>query len=398
MLEHNRNRFNMATRQRGGEMALDLDDSDTAHGAALTVQQPEPLPAEESELDRVLALMAGAPEDRASLKLYRRVPGDSKGAYIDDISIHEYAERGLSYVREIAGPGSYILWLYGPHPLSGKVGRLARETFTIEPTRETSNAVAVVNPAQSEIAQLARMMQEQNAAILAALTQRPDPGAQMRETLALMGAMREAMGLNVAPAAPQPVANPSAMLGELVGAIKQLREVSSEINPQSPAADPESPMALVGNIIDLVKTAVANPGIVGALQNAGGAVQPLALPNSMTAAAPLPVEATAAEVVTNPAPVAAPLSPEQEMERAILQGALQGIVDMATQGADPQKGGEYIADTLPDELLPYLRLPNWFQLLTMAARQVGVDVAPYAEWIAQAKAHADRILTEGDTD
>lgn len=378
-------------------MALDIDDGDAPHGAALAIPHGDPLPAEESELDRVLALMTGAPEDRASLKLYRRIPGDSKGAYIDDISIHEYAERGLSYVREIAGPGSYILWLYGPHPLSGKVGRLARETFTIEPTRETSGAVAVVNPAQSEIAQLARMMQEQNAAILTALTQRPDPGAQMRETLALMGAMREAMGLNVAPAAPQPVANPSAMLGELVGAIKQLREVSSEINPQSPAADPESPMALVGNIIDLVKTAVANPGIVGALQNAGAAVQPLALPNSMTAAAPLPVEPTAAEVVTNPAPVAA-LTPEQEMERAILQGALQGIVDMAAQGADPQKGGEYIADTLPDELLPYLRLPNWFQLLTMAARQVGVDVAPHAEWIAQAKAHADRILSEGDSD
>lgn len=387
----------MATRMRGAEMPL--DDDDTPHGAALIPQASEPLTAEESELDRVLALMTGSPEDRASLKLYRRIPGDSKGAYIDDISIHEYGERGLSYVREMYGPGSYILWLYGPHPVSGKVGRLAREQFTIEAARETG-AVAVTNPAQSETAQILRMVAEQNAAILAALQARPDPSAQMRETLALMGAMREAMGLNVAAPVAVPAPNPSAMLGELVGAIKQLREVSSEINPQNSQADPESPMALVGGIIDLVKTAVANPQIVATLQGAnsgGNVVQPLALPNSMTAAAPLPADPAHAEVITNPAPAAA-LTPEQEMERAILQGALQGIVDMATQGADPAKGGEYIADTLPDELLPYLRLPNWFQLLTMAARSVGVDVAPHAEWIAQAKAHADRILSEGDGD
>lgn len=391
----------MATRRTGGEMPLDGDDGDTPHGAALSTLPPD-LVTEETELDRVLALMSGAPEDRASLKLYRRIPGDSKGAYIDDISIHEYGERGLSYVREMYGPGSYILWLYGPHPLSGKVGRLAREQFTIEASRDIAAPVAVANSAQSETAQMLRMMQEQNAAILAALTQRPDPMAEMQRTIALMASMREAMGLNAQPAAPAVVApNPSAMLGELVGAIKQLREVSSEINPQAPTTDPESPMALVGNIIDLVKTAVQNPQVMATLQNAGGAmgqqVQPLALPNSLTAAAPLPVQSETAEVVSNPAPVAA-LSPEQEMQRAILQGALQGIVDMAAQGATPEAGGDYIAETLPDELLPYLRLPNWFQLLTMAADQVGVNVRPHAEWIAKAKAEADRILSAPEPD
>lgn len=355
---------------------------------------------EETPFDRVLAMMAGTPTDKALLKLYRKIPGDPNGEYCDDISIHEYEARGLSYVREVYGPGSYILWLYGPHPRSGKMARLAREVFTIAPPRETSGALAVAQP-QIDTLQIMRAMMEQqqaqHAALMAALSQRPDSAAQMRETLALMSSFREAMGLNVAPAAPAAPSDPVQMMNTMLATIRQMREVSDEINPpKAPDIDPESPMALVTNILDLVKTVVANPAALQSLQG-GAAANPIAVPASIQGAPQLPAPA-ALPVEENPQPVPQALTPEQEMQKTVLQGVLQGLIDMAMQNADPVKGGELIADALPDELLPYMQLPNWFALLGQLARPLGLDVAPHAEWIGKAKAHADTLLSAGDPD
>ena len=102
---------------------------------------------------------------------------------------------------------------------------------------------------------MVRMLAEGQQRILEAVSQRPDPTAQLQSTLGLMASMREAMGLNTPPPPPPPASDPAAMLGQLVGAIKTLREVAAEVNPPAEAAD-ESPMSMLPKIVDLVKHAL----------------------------------------------------------------------------------------------------------------------------------------------
>ena len=72
----------------------------------------------------------------------------------------------------------------------------------------------------------------------------------------------------------------------------------------------------------------------------------------------------------------------------VLRGQLSKLIEMAKANADPVKGGEFVADNLPDELLPHLALPNYFDIL--ATFHGGVKA--HREWFDKARAEAMRIL------
>ena len=320
------------------------------------------LPSEEDEetiLDR-LRSMQGEERDRMKVKVYRKVVGGTGLEWCTDYTVPEWEEGDIARVRQEWGPGNYELRVVS----MGKRGILLRDHFRIAPNREP--VAAAPAPQTSELADVVRMLAEGQQRILEAVSQRPDPTAQLQSTLGLMASMREAMGLNTPPPPPPPASDPAAMLGQLVGAIKTLREVAAEVNPPAEAAD-ESPMSMLPKIVDLVKV-----GMQGQQQQPAALpappVQPLDIPQSLQ-------------------------EPEEDgMNILKLRKQLGEMIAMAAQNLPPERGGEYAADNLPDELLPHLARPDFFGFLTM----VHSGCKPHEPWFRAARDHCIKILSEPD--
>jgi hypothetical protein len=335
--------------------------ADEAEGWEVQTAAAAPLaPVEEDQetiIDRLRAL-SGDERDRMSCKLYRRA-ADGRGLeYCQDYTVSEWEEGGIDRVRAEWGAGNYEVRIHA----QGRKGVLYRDLFRIA-HRVIATPVPAPAPA-SELADVVRMLAEGQQRILEAVSQRPDPTAQLQGTLALMASMREAMGLNTPPPPPPPASDPAAMLGQLVGAIKTLREVAAEVNPPAEAPD-DNPMAMLPKVLDLVK--------VGMSQGQG---QPAALP------AP-PVQ-----------PLDIPQSLQQPdddpMNILKLRKQLGEMIAMAARGEPPQKGGEYAADNLPDELLPHLARPDFFGFLKM----VHSGCAAHEPWFVAARDHCIKLLSE----
>jgi hypothetical protein len=155
------------------------------------------------------------------------------------------------------------------------------------------------------------------------------------------------------------------MLGQLVGAIKTLREVAAEVNPPAEPAD-DNPMSMLPKVLDLVK--------VGMSQQ-----QPQALP-----APHPPVQAM---------PIPASLQPNEDgdpMNILKLRKQLGDMIAMAAKGEPAERGGEYAADNLPDELLPHLAREDFFGFLTM----VHGGCKAHELWFRSARDHCIKLLSE----
>lgn len=345
----------MATRRKAAD-----DPTPDAEGSV-----PVTLPAvvdmdddsEDSVLDRIRS-MAGDDRDRMRVKVYRKTNSGSL-EWCTDYTVGEWEEGDTARVRADWGPGTYEMRVVS----SGRRGILLRDVFRIAQDSRAVNPAPVAAPApqSSELADVVRMLAEGQQRILEAVSQRPDPAAQLQSTLGLMVAMREAMGLNQPPAPPPPAADPSAMLTQIVGAVRQLREVAQEVSP--PAEDSDSPLAMFGKVADIVKMGMGQQGQAPAFQ-------PLTVPDSINQEG----------------------EPEM-LGMLVLRGQLQTLVDMAARGASPQEGGKFVAEKLPDDLLPHLELPNVLDILAT----FNPKARDHSAWMMQARDEALRILA-GDSD
>lgn len=336
--------------------------------------------------DRIRDLVAQSGADRVKVKVYRRNPRTGKLDYCQDYSPDAFDDDGLSMLREDWGAGDYELRVIG------STGILARPSVSIAPLR---TAPAVDN-SNSEMAQMLRMLAEGQQRMIEALSTRPDPTVQLQSTLALMVSMREAMGLNQAPA---PAQSMSSSLSDIVAAVRSLREVSNEITPKDP--DPDNPMALAMPILEVVKTAMQNrqpqpqpqaqpqpqPVYVPPV-----ALQPIRVPASLQGAT---VQSTAPVHVSAPQPESKPVNdpeptktPEQAADE--LRGLLAHLVGMAQTDAPIETAAEFVADNLPDELLMLLESPYWFPFLS----QVAPEVAPHESYFRKVKDRAVFLLYE----
>ena len=320
------------------------------------------LPAEEDEetiLDR-LRSMQGEERDRMKVKVYRKVVGGTGLEWCTDYTVPEWEEGDIARVRQDWGPGNYELRVVS----MGKRGILLRDHFRIAPARDIAPAPPA--PQTSELADVVRMLADGQQRILDALSQRPDPTAQLQSTLGLMASMREAMGLNTPPPPPPPASDPAAMLGQLVGAIKTLREVAAEVNPPPEPAD-DSPMSMLPKVLDLVKVGM------GQQQQQQSAPQ---LPGPPVQAMPLPASLQQTE--------------DDPMNILKLRKQLGEMIALADRGEPATKGGEYAADNLPDELLPHLARPDFFAFLLMVHR----GCERHEPWFKAARDHCIKLLSE----
>jgi len=336
--------------------------TDEAEGWEVQTVAAAPLaPVEEDQetiIDRLRSL-SGDERDRMSCKLYRRA-ADGRGLeYCQDYTVTEWEEGGIDRVRAEWGAGNYEVRIHA----QGRKGVLYRDLFRIA-HRAIATPTAPA-PQTSELADVVRMLADGQQRILDALSQRPDPTAQLQSTLGLMASMREAMGLNTPPPPPPPASDPAAMLGQLVGAIKTLREVAAEVNPPAEPAD-DNPMSMLPRVLDLVK--------VGMSQQ-----QPQALPSPHppVQAMPLPASLQSNE-------------DDDPMNIIKLRRQLGDMIAMAAKGEPSEKGGEYAADNLPDELLPHLARADFFGFLTM----VHGGCRPHETWFRAARDHCIKLLSD----
>jgi len=98
-----------------------------------------------------------------------------------------------------------------------------------------------------------------------------------------------------------------------------------------------------------------------------------------------------------PAPPVQPLDipqslQEPEEDGMNLRKQLGEMIAMVTRGEPPERGGEYAADNLPDELLPHLARQDFFGFLTM----VHSGCKPHETWFRAARDHCIKILSEPD--
>lgn len=327
-----------------------------------TTPPAAPLVAPEEDQDTILdrlRALSGDERDRMSCKLYRRA-ADGRGLeYCQDYTVSEWEDGGIDRVRAEWGAGNYEVRIHA----QGRKGVLYRDLFRI--AHRAIATPTAPTPQNSELADVVRMLADGQQRILDALSQRPDPTAQLQSTLGLMASMREAMGLNTPPPPPPPPTDPGAMLGQLVGAIKTLREVAAEVNPPA-ELESDNPMSMLPKVLDLVK--------VGMSQQ-----QPQALP-----APHPPVQAM---------PLPASLQPNEDedpMNIIKLRRQLGDMIAMAAKGEPPERGGEYAADNLPDELLPHLAREDFFGFLTM----VHGGCRPHEAWFRAARDHCIKLLSE----
>lgn len=356
----------------GEEWRAQVPAASAPNGAGLPVLPPDD-DEEREPGDRIAELIRESGVDsETSVRVYRRLPNSTKFAWCVNYTAGEFMAGDLGMIREQWGPGEYSLRVYG-----GQRGIIAREDVVIappsNPVAQPQGGVMQFPGQKTDIVQAIERMTEQNATILQVLSQRVDPHQQMMQSLEMMRMMREAMGLNVAPPPSVPPTSPTAVLGEVVAAVRAMREVSEEINPKAP--DPENPMALLPAFLDVVKTAIGNRG--------DAAVPPVALPPSLAAPQPVDHQSNPISETEN-----------QDMGVLVMRGIMRESLAMKERGDSIEKVAEFLADKLPDEVLPYLDLPNWFEI----AASFAPELKAHEQWVRDVASTALQMLKEPGPD
>lgn len=336
---------------------------------------PEELPSEdetaEDEIGQQLrAAFSAAPGESVRVALYRRDPRSRDLEWCEDFTPSQVESNAHDLIRESWGAGKYELRAIG------RTGIKARVQIQIAEKRAANSAAAPAPaPQNDQVLQVLAMIAQGQERMLQALTHRP-PEKTLLQQLEEMKLMREVFAQPVAPAA-APAQSNAAALKEMVETMRLLKDVSAEVAPKE-ETDPDNPMSMIGPLLEIVKA-----GMSGKNSQPSADMQPIALPVSLQ---------QTAEHATVPQQHQPLQEENQPMIRLILKGAADELQRLATSGAAPEAGGEFIYKALPDDFVPMLSLPNWFEILSHHAPQM----IPHREWIEKAKTHAVTLFNAQD--
>lgn len=300
--------------------------------------------AEDDIADRLRGIFGTEATDNCKVILSRVDPRTKARAWLTEYTIEEFMEGGIALVNSQFGPGRYEWRAYGNRAL------LTRGGFIIgEPP-----AKQVATSAPSELAQVLGAMTQTLGAILERVsTPAPapapvDPMAPLRQMKEMAEIMR---ALNPPAPAQAPAASGVQALTDALALVRSVREVAKEIEP--PEHD-DSPMGLLGSIVEMVKGAQQSPQQV---QPVGALVPP-----SM-----LQVEET----------------PEMTQDQSIAQ-----LLKFAQENAPIADAASFVANSLPPELHAFLRMPTWFDFLS----QFAPALAPHHAYLSQVREAALTLL------
>lgn len=358
--------------------------------AGAVIPAPAAEPVETASLaDRLRQVLETYPDTNIRVRV-NRTRADKKLDWLDDFAPDDFLTgEDLRIIRDRWGGGTYDIRLLGM-PSGGfrYVVNIAGEPKT--PTQETTAAAPVQQQAiPNGIEQLIAGMAESNAALLKAVTAKPDIGETILKYMPLLALAKEAIAplleraLKPAPVAPAPSpSDPVEQLGNMIALMRGFKSAAKEINDEAPDADP---------MLSMVKEAL--PTVLQALQQQRmpqaqpiQPIQPIQMPQEMAQQ-----------------PIAAPVESEQPKQVSAAQMMLYGTLDAILQKADakesPESAADFILRSLPDEMIDQLlrmaNLPNWVELVAQMAPQYGVRLSAHCEWL-HATAKAAQKLDEDD--
>lgn len=364
----------------------------------------DPLDDDYEELsvaDRVQEALAQNVSDEARVSIWRIDPRTQKPEFCEEVIPSEFATAGfLESVRNKWGPGTYEARVYGAREGSKQRGLLTRPRFVIAAVRP-GGALTPQQPGtqSSELATVLASIVEGQRAIADALNRQPDPSAAMRDSFALMRDMREAMGLGVA-ATPAPVAPAPSPFSTLKEAFELVDMVQSRTGSGAKEADEESMLGVALPIVKAVAAQFAGGGGASAVPPSTP-LPPLHIPPSVgdheagalesaDAGASMPAPLQLSATVNTEGTDMAKLPSLQEL---VMKGHIDKIMKMRESEQTPQTAGEYMADHLPAEVLPYLALPTWWDILTLhVAPREAARLEPHRAWLTEAVEHANALL------
>jgi hypothetical protein len=351
--------------------------------------QPDPYEDEPSPADRIAAMMGEIRgDDRAKVKVYKVQEGVQ--SWCDDYTPEQYESGGLPMLRRKWGAGQFRVMLYGMKVTEkgNYFGVRAREDITITESGDYSEQRAA--PA-IDTAAILTAMQENNRQMIEAMREaRPDPGAQLRDTLALMTSMREAMGIspNGGGAAPS--------ISSVLSDLRTMQKAAKEFG-----AVPDDKKDDEGGVIGQLVERIA-PMVLGALNRQQGAsnaavtVPSVSLPPSLAVG---PLVAPAADDVAGvaadgSAPGGAP-SPvntnESEDDLSLMYTGLMLYYNgLAKSGHDPEDAADQLYQQLPDDGLQMLKLDGWWEVFIGFSPRS----APYREWFTKVREQILKIDAE----
>lgn len=318
--------------------------------------------------DRVISMLADVENDQRAYVKVSRVVAGSKVNWCDDYSAATFEAGGYKMIRDQWGPGEYQVLLYGTVPGTKKFTIRTRATVQIE----APLIAPVAQQPQSELSQLVAQLAANQQAMLEALTNKPavNPMESMKEMFTMMTMMRTAMGIDTAP-------KKENALGDIVAAMRELREVSEEFSPNG---KPAGPMEMVKDMLPMIASAMQARQSPTSAQTAPQVTsQPaVALPASVTASIHIP-----------PAE-----SEEMKLSEIMKQkGYLATLVQMGKDGRQTDEAAIFVADNLSDDLIDLMARDDWFDMF----KAIAGDIEPQREWFHKVRDEA-LALFEVDSD
>lgn len=322
----------------------------------------------QSVVDRFQAALQSSEADTLNIKVYRINNTTGKTEYCQDMTRFQFDRPDvLDLVRNRWGAGEYEFRLIGSRGIVARRRQSIAEPLT--PVQALQENPQVGGAFESVI----RMMAEGQQKILEALQNRPDPMAQMTQMLTMAKLMKEAFGPspNAAPAG-----DPMMMVTQVFEMVKSAKSAVKELADEDTAPPADPMMAMIPQALEAIKA------IGGQRQQTP--LQPIQMPAAPIQPITPPVEHQTVTVQSEPEPI------KETPEQMLVRSSIETLCIMAEKNEDIEKGAEFIADTVPDEMLGYMKLHNWFDLVA----QFFPIVTPHREWIEKAKARADELLKD----
>jgi hypothetical protein len=338
-------------------------------------RDPDAPPPEETATDRMAEmLLRGKERQEARIRVAEITP-DGQRAHCADYSPEEFEAGGtVNLIRRKWGPGRYSIELYARNPNNkGNFSRYAQDTVVIKPEREPDAGDLVTST-------LAGLREDIKAALTRPAAAEGSEVSRLRETLGLMVMMREAMGLDKLAGVRNP--NPLELVTQLVGALRGAKDLAKEINQP---AEPEGLLEkLAPKAMDMIQASMARQPLA-----------PVQLPFAAPPSNGAPSASPSSALTSAPTAAGAASLNGDAMDTQLAQGlrvAVQTLNGMAMFQMDPDDAADMIfnSDQIPDEVLPILKAPDWFEQLA----RIAPACQPHKDWYLKTHAALLKIFEE----
>jgi len=362
----------MATRQKKAAQDWAAHELEQLEAAAAQQQQEQTEieePAEETAFERISGLLAQASgEEKCFIQCYRLNKGSLE--YCKRYQPNELEDQSFDIIRDDFGAGDFELRLYAADPRTNRWLLRKRTRVQMAEAPKKPDQAALPNGLSQVLSTIAQG-QHQMLDALVQMKQQPqrDQMEEMTKMLNMMTMMREAMGLNQAPAT-----STRSSIGEIVDAIKELRGAAAEVMPEK-----EEPglLGMLPKVLDLVaagQAQQAQPGVVPLpLENLSPVTMPPAFQNG---------QAQQEDDDMNP------------LTAFKLRGYLKNLVSFAQRNAPIEEAANYVYMKIPDELIDIMELNSWFSVLSAVAS----EVKPHRDYLQQVRDAALALLNQENDD